>query len=181
MAQMLAMVSLPFYLQDVMGFSPAEIGILITPWPLATFLIAPVAGRLVEKVHPGFLGAIGMLFFASGLLLLYFLPAHAGSFEIGWRIVLCGIGFGLFQTPNNLTLVSSAPLNRSGGASGMLGMARLIGQTIGTTGVAIVFAFIPHTEGSRLCLIIGACIAFLAGLSSISRINIAFVNPHNRS
>lgn len=170
MAQMLAMVSLPFYLQDVMGFSPAEIGILITPWPLATFLIAPVAGRLVEKVHPGFLGAIGMLFFASGLLLLYFLPAHAGSFEIGWRIVLCGIGFGLFQTPNNFTLVSSAPAHRSGGASGMLGMARLVGQTVGTTSVAIVFTLMSHTDGAELCLLIGAIVALLAGVSSISRI-----------
>lgn len=153
-----------------MGFSPAEIGILITPWPLATFLIAPVAGRLVEKVHPGFLGAIGMLFFASGLLLLYFLPAHAGSFEIGWRIVLCGIGFGLFQTPNNFTLVSSAPAHRSGGASGMLGMARLIGQTVGTTSVAIVFTLMSHTDGAELCLLIGAIVALLAGVSSISRI-----------
>lgn len=181
MAQMLALVSIPFFLQDTLHFSPVEIGLLITPWPIATMIVAPLAGRLVEHFHPGTLGAIGMCLFSTGLILLYFLPESADKIDIWWRIMFCGAGFGLFQTPNNLTLVSSAPLNRSGGASGMLGMARLIGQTIGTTGVAIVFAFIPHTEGSRLCLIIGACIALLAGLSSISRINIAFVNPHNRS
>ncbi len=170
MAQMLTMVSLPFYLQDVMGFTPAQIGLLITPWPLATLLTAPVAGRLVEKVHPGFLGAIGMMLFSSGLLFLYFMPENAGSFEIGWRVVLCGIGFGLFQTPNNYTLISSAPARRSGGASGMLGMARLIGQTVGTTSVAIVFTLMTHTDGARLCLLIGAIVAILAGVSSISRI-----------
>ena len=71
------------------------------------------------------------------------LPESADKIDIWWRIMFCGAGFGLFQTPNNLTLVSSAPLNRSGGASGMLGMARLIGQTIGTTGVAIVFCLHP--------------------------------------
>lgn len=170
MAQMLAMVSLPFYMQDMLHFSAVETGLLITPWPLATLVTAPVAGRLVEKIHPGALGAAGMTLFSSGLLLLFFLPGDACMADIAWRIAICGAGFGLFQTPNNYTIVSSAPVSRSGGASGMLAMARLIGQTSGTTGVAIVFSLMAHTTGSRLCLAAGAVMALFAGLASVSRV-----------
>ena len=73
-AQMLAMVSLPFFMQNILGYSAVQIGLLLTPWPLATILTAPLAGRLVEKVHPGLLGGIGMAIFATGLFTLYLLP-----------------------------------------------------------------------------------------------------------
>lgn len=51
-AQMLGMVSLPFYLQETLGRSATETGLLLTPWPLAIVVIAPLAGRLVEKKYP---------------------------------------------------------------------------------------------------------------------------------
>ena len=181
MAQMLAMVSLPFFFQDAMHFTPVEIGVLLTPWPIATMLTAPIAGRLVERYHPGILGAIGMGIFSAGLFLLYFMPEGSDVADIFWRVMICGAGFGLFQTPNNLTIMSSAPMERSGGASGMLGMARLCGQTLGTTAVAIVFAIMPHTAGARLCLLFGAVVALIAGTASISRVTQKFVNPRNRS
>lgn len=181
MAQMLAMVSLPFFFQDAMHFTPVEIGVLLTPWPIATMLTAPIAGRLVERYHPGILGAIGMGIFSAGLFLLYFMPEGSDVADIFWRVMICGAGFGLFQTPNNLTIMSSAPMERSGGASGMLGMARLCGQTLGTTAVAIVFAIMPHTAGARLCLLFGAVVALIAGTASMSRVTQKFVNPRNRS
>lgn len=181
MAQMLAMVSLPFFFQDAMHFTPVEIGVLLTPWPIATMVTAPLAGRLVERYHPGILGAVGMCVFSVGLLSLYFLSEDSTIVDIFWRVMICGAGFGLFQTPNNLTIMSSAPMERSGGASGMLGMARLCGQTVGTTAVAIVFAIIPHTDGARLCLLLAALMALVAGTASISRVTQKFVNPRNRS
>lgn len=181
MAQMLAMVSLPFFFQDAMHFTPVEIGVLLTPWPIATMITAPLAGRLVERYHPGILGAVGMCVFSVGLFSLYFLSEDSTIVDIFWRVMICGAGFGLFQTPNNLTIMSSAPMERSGGASGMLGMARLCGQTVGTTAVAIVFAIIPHTDGARLCLLLAALMALVAGTASISRVTQKFVNPRNRS
>lgn len=181
MAQMLAMVSLPFFFQDAMHFTPVEIGVLLTPWPIATMVTAPLAGRLVERYHPGILGAVGMCVFSVGLFSLYFLSEDSTIVDIFWRVMICGAGFGLFQTPNNLTIMSSAPMERSGGASGMLGMARLCGQTVGTTAVAIVFAIIPHTDGARLCLLLAALMAQVAGTASISRVTQKFVNPRNRS
>lgn len=127
-AQMLAMVSLPFFLQTVIGRSEVETGLLLTPWPLATMVMAPLAGYLIEKVHAGLLGAMGLLIMACGLFGLALLPSSPSDLDIIWRMALCGAGFGLFQSPNNHTIVSSAPGHRSGGASGMLGTARLLGK-----------------------------------------------------
>lgn len=126
---MLAMVSLPFFLQSMMGRSEVETGLLLTPWPLATMVMAPLAGYLIEKVHAGLLGAMGLIIMACGLFGLALLPSAPSDLDIIWRMALCGAGFGLFQSPNNHTSVSSAPAHRSGGASGMLGTARLLGQS----------------------------------------------------
>ena len=68
-------------MQNILGYSAVEIGLLLTPWPLATILTAPLAGRLVEKVHPGLLGGIGMAIFATGLFTLYLLPPHPAEWN----------------------------------------------------------------------------------------------------
>ena len=80
---------------------------------------------------------------------------------------LGGIGFGLFITPNNSTIIASAPRERSGGASGMLGMARLLGQTVGF--VAVLFAMFPG-HGMRYALIFGAVIAVVSAVISSLRL-----------
>ena len=170
-AQTLAMVSLPFFLQDVLCYNVGEIGLLLTPWPLATILAAPLAGRLVERFHPGLLGGVGMLVFACGLFALYVLPPHPEGWNIAWRMALCGLGFGLFQTPNNFTIISSAPARRSGGASGMLGTARLFGQTVGTTLVALILRLFVHDEGVVFCLLLATVFALTAGVVSCLRLS----------
>jgi len=148
--QMLAMLSLPFFLQETLERSDVITGLLLTPWPIATMIIAPLAGRLVERIHAGILGGIGMTIFATGLFLLAILPSNPTNMDIIWRLFICGSGFGLFQTPNNSTIISSAPSNRSGGASGMLGTARLLGQTLGATQVAMIFYLVPINSSTRL-------------------------------
>lgn len=168
-AQMLAMVSLPFFMQNVLHYNAVEIGLLLTPWPLATILTAPIAGRLVERVHSGLLGGMGMGIFAAGLFSLYLLPDHPAEWDIVWRMALCGMGFGLFQTPNNVTIVSSAPTERSGGASGMLGTARLLGQTLGTTFVALLFRMFPEGHRAQACLFLAMFFAIGAGIVSCIR------------
>lgn len=169
-AQMLAMTSLPFFFQNALERSAVETGLLLTPWPIATMIMAPIAGRLVEKVHPGILGGIGMGIFSTGMFLLAILPAEPTNAEIIWRLCICGAGFGMFQTPNNSTLISSAPTDRSGGASGMLGTARLLGQTIGTTLVAMLFNLVPNNS-TQVCLYLGGAFAIIAGIVSCLRIS----------
>ncbi|MCE0495722.1 MFS transporter [Vibrio salinus] len=160
-AQTLAMVSIPFYFQRTLGLSETETGLLLTPWPIATILFAPLSGRLVEKIHAGILGAIGMLIFSAGLYSLALLSGTPTYLNISLCMMICGAGFGLFQSPNNQTIMSSAPRNRSGGASGMLGTARLIGQTSGATIVALLFNSYA-VEGTHVSLMSAGALALIA-------------------
>lgn len=169
-AQMLALVSVPFFFQRELHLSEVATGLLLTPWPIATMVSAPLAGRLMSRVNAGLLGGIGLAIFGLALLLLGLLPAHPTHFDIIWRMVLGGIGFGTFLTPNNSTIIASAPSNRSGGASGMLGMARLLGQTVGAAIAAIMFAFFPGNS-MKMSLIFGAGIALLSAIISCLRRN----------
>ena len=169
-AQMLAYVSLPFYLQHVLGRTPVESGLLITPWPMATFIAAPFAGYLADRHSAGILGGLGLGTFSVGLLSLALMPAHPASSAIVWRMALCGLGFGFFQAPNNREILSSAPKERSGGASGMLSLARLMGQTLGATLVALIFNMFSDGN-STVALIVGACFAAGAAIVSCMRIS----------
>ena len=169
MAQMLAYVALPFYLQDVLGRSQVETGLLMTPWPLATAVAAPLAGHLADRYHPGGLGGIGLAVFAAGLLLLALLAAHPSNADIMWRMALAGFGFGLFQAPNNRAILGSAPRDRSGGASGMLGTARLLGQTAGAALMALMFNLFDE-HATTAALFTAAAIAAIAGVVSCTRL-----------
>ena len=168
-AQMLALVSIPFFFQRILHLNEVETGLMLTPWPLAAMIAAPVAGRLMDRFNAGLLGGIGLVIFGVALFLLAVMPAHPSHINIIWRMFLGGIGFGLFITPNNSTIIASAPRERSGGASGMLGMARLLGQTVGAAFVAVIFAMLP-TKGMRYCLIFGAIIAIVSAVISSLRL-----------
>jgi DHA2 family multidrug resistance protein-like MFS transporter len=164
-AQMLAYVTLPFLFQSVLGRSAFETGLLMTPWPIAIGVIAPIAGRLADKVRAGLIGGIGLGIFAFGLFMLSRLEAHPEIFDIAWRMAVCGLGFGLFQSPNNRTIVSSAPVERSGAAGGMLATARLLGQTSGAVAVAVAFHLAGVSASPKLLLAAAIAAAIAAGLS----------------
>ena len=171
-AQMLSYLALPFLLLEARGLSPIEAGMLITAWPLATMLTAPVAGRLIGKYPDGLLGGIGMAMFATGLWLLAAMPVDVAHWDMVWRMVLAGSGFALYQSPNNHTIVTSAPLSRSGAAGGMLSSARMTGQTLGAVVVATIFAISGGHGGNAeaLALAIAGGFAALAGVFSMMRV-----------
>ncbi|QPF94592.1 MFS transporter [Bradyrhizobium commune] len=168
--QMLAFVAIPFYLQSRFGYSAVHMGLLITPWPIAVACAAPLAGRLVEHYPAGLLGGIGLTLFACGLGALAFLPAVPTPLDVVWRMALAGAGFGLFQTPNNRTMIAAAPRERSGGASGMLGTARLLGQTTGAALVALFLGRYP-IDGTRIALLTGVGFALCGAMLSMLRLS----------
>ena len=138
-AQMLGMVAVPFMLAGTFGHSAVETGLIMTSWPLVIVFVAPIAGSLVGKIHPGILGGAGLLLMSCGCMSLAFVPEDTGHLGLALRLMACGAGFGLFQSPNNHLLLSSAPPQRAGSASGMLATARLTGQTTGAALVALLF------------------------------------------
>jgi DHA2 family multidrug resistance protein-like MFS transporter len=168
-AQMLAFVSLPFMLQDTLGLSQVQTGLLMTPWPLVIVVAAPLSGVLSDRLSAGWLGGIGLAALTAGLLLLATLGAHPQPLQIAWRMALCGAGFGIFQSPNNRTMLAAAPRERSGGASGMLGTARLTGQTLGAALVALIFGVAPQ-HGPTIALYVAACFSSVASVISTLRV-----------
>jgi DHA2 family multidrug resistance protein-like MFS transporter len=171
-AQMLAYVSIPFLFQSVLGRTVFATGLLMTPWPLAIGIAAPIAGRLADRINAGLLGGIGLGVFAAGLFLLSRLGAHPNNVDIVWRMAICGLGFGFYQSPNNRTIVSSAPKPRSGAAGGMLATARLLGQTVGAVAVGAAF----HLAGVRVTptlLFISSIAALVAAGVSLLRLNVS--------
>lgn len=157
-AQTTVYVCLPFYFQYVGGLTPIETGLLMTPWPAIVVIVAPIAGRLSDKYPAGVLGTAGLAVMTVGLVCLLLLPAGASYPNVAWRMVLCGLGFGFFQSPNNRLLIGSAPRERSGAGSGMLATARLTGQTVGSALVSLSFGVTGSqvggdvAHGTRLAL-----------------------------
>lgn len=170
-AQMSVMVATPFILQTQFGYSPIEVGMVLTAWPAINVVSTPISGFLVEKFHPGMLGMIGLVILTFGMSMLICVPDDPAKFDFIWRLAVCGLGFGIFQAPNNSIIIASAPLSRSGSASGMMATARLAGQTTGAAMVAMLFYIIPK-ESMIYILSIGVIFSALAMLLSISRLSL---------
>ncbi len=147
-AAIIALVVLPFYFQYAGGLSAIQVGMVMTPWPAAVVVMAPIAGRLADRYSAGILGGLGLMVMAAGLVAVALMPATAAWPDIAWRLVLCGGGFGLFQSPNNRLLLGSAPPDRAGAGSGMLSTSRLVGQTTGSAIVAMVLGLTHGGAGS---------------------------------
>src|SRR3984893_1304599 len=167
--QGLAFVSLPFYFEDILGRSQVETGFFMTPWPLVVAIMAPIAGRLSDRYAAGMLGGLGLALLGLGMALLAMLPANPSVADIVWRMAICGCGFGFFQAPNMKELMSSAPADRSGGASGIVATARLIGQTSGAALAALCFG-LAGREGATLALVLGAGFAAVGCVMSSLRL-----------
>ena len=168
--QAAALVALPFYLQHGFGQSALLTGLYMTPWPLAVALTAPVAGQLSARFSTGWLCAAGGLCLALGLAAAASLSRHDSPLLLAAAMIPCGIGFGLFQVPNNRNMFLSAPRERSGAAGGMQGTARLTGQTLGALVMGLLLAWAPLATAPRIGLAIGAALAFIAGLVSLLRV-----------
>src|SRR5262249_58007918 len=88
--------------------------------------------------------------------LVLLLPPQPAQLDVAWRLAVCGIGFGFFQSPNNRLMIASAPRDRAGAGSGMLSTSRLLGQTTGSALVALLFGV---THGGANAVELGAQLA----------------------
>ncbi|MBX9700142.1 MAG: MFS transporter [Acetobacteraceae bacterium] len=163
-----AYISMPFLLQAE-GYSQVATGLVMTPWPIGMAISAPTAGRISDRVPTAILCIIGMAALAVGLGVVAFVPMGGQPLLLGAMMFLCGAGFGCFSTPNNRTMLGSAPKARSGSAGGMQATARLLGTTTGTTTVAVCFQVAGTADGPVVGLVAGIAFALAAALLSLSR------------
>jgi DHA2 family multidrug resistance protein-like MFS transporter len=167
--QTAGLVALPFYLQYGLGQSAVMTGIYMTPWPLTVAVTAPVAGRLAGRVPTAWLCFAGGACLAAGLAAACLWPLHGGPQPLVLLTALCGLGFGLFNVPNNRNMFLAAPRARSGAAGGMQGTARLAGQTSGAVIMTLLLALTSVDVAPRAGLAIGAVLTLAAGLVSLMR------------
>jgi len=168
--QMGSLVALPFYLQHGLGLSATMAGLYLTAWPLTVAFAGPFSGRLSDRFSTGTLCAIGGISLAAGLILAAVWPLHGNLLPLIPFLMLGGLGFGFFQTPNNRNMLLSAPKERSGAAGGMQGMARLTGQTSGAVLMLVLFSLLPTETAPRIGLGISAAFALVGGLISLLRV-----------
>lgn len=169
-AQNIALIALPFLFLTGLHFSELHTGLAMTPWPLATMIVSPLAARWIEHHNPAFTAATGMIIFCGGVVSLMLLPSDPSLWNLLWRTAMCGVGFGLFQTPNNIVMVMATPVERTGAAGGMQSTARLTGQTFGSTLVTILFAVYTTLSSSiKACFIIAIVFAAFACILSLDR------------
>ncbi len=131
---------LPFYFEELRGFSVIQAGLFLTPLPLVLAIMAPLSGSLADRIGSRLLSPLGLAIACLGLFLLSQLTIQNSSWDIIWRLVVTGIGQGLFQAPNTRALMSAAPQNEQGIASGVLATGRVIGQAISVALAGSLFA-----------------------------------------
>jgi DHA2 family multidrug resistance protein-like MFS transporter len=167
-AQVLAYVSIPFLFETSLHLTPVQTGLLVTPWPLLVGVTAPLAGRLMGRYPADIIASVGLLILAGGLVLMAALPAAPAHWNIVWRLALCGIGFGLFQTPNNTLMMTIGPVARSSAASGLNAAARFVGMALGSAVVAGILG-VGGAHATVVCLEAGVGFALVGAAASIVR------------
>src|SRR5260370_26020157 len=142
---------LPFYFEQLRGFSIIQTGLMMPPLPLMLAVVAPISGSLADRWGSRWLSPVGLAIACFGLVLVSLINAQSSSWDIIWRLAIIGIGQGLFQSPNTRTMMGAAPRNAQGEASGLLATGRVIGQSMSVALTGTVFAALGGaTAGSLL-------------------------------
>lgn len=169
-SQGITFIALPFLFQSVYGYSALVSALLFTPWPIGIILAAPHAGRLADRYSAAIISTVGLFIFAIGLALLAILPEHAQAWDICLRSLICGIGFGCFQSPNNKEMLSNASRENSGYASGVLAIMRTFGQCLGAAFVGVMMSLYAQNSAVHFSLWMAVIATVLAIMLSVSRL-----------
>lgn len=168
-AQSAGLLAFTFHLQLSLGRSAVAAALVMALWPLAVAAASRVANRLADRFAPGPLCAAGGLVLAAGLASAASWPAERTIAPLVGCALICGLGFGLFQVPNNRSMFLAAPADRGAAAGGLQGTARLAGQTAGALLVAFVLSAAPLEIAPRLAIGLAAVAALAASWVSWRR------------
>jgi EmrB/QacA subfamily drug resistance transporter len=181
----LSSLVMPLFLQLALAVDPLKAGLLVAPTPLALALLAPFTGWLSDRVAPRILCTIGLAVKAVALAALSDLSAGASSVDVAARLGLLGLGLGIFQTPNNNSLMSALPRERLGVGSSFLSIVRSLGHSAGVALATAILsarllaatgqnslqelagggpAFIAFMEGFRVCYLAAAALCLAGAL-----------------
>jgi EmrB/QacA subfamily drug resistance transporter len=131
---------MPFFLENELGYSPEEVGIVFLAVPLVMSVISPISGWLSDRANSYVLSSIGVGIASISILALSFLSKSSGFIDVTSRLALLGLGLGLFQAPNNSIIMGSLPKEQIGIAAGTLGTMRNMGMVIGIAVSGAIFS-----------------------------------------
>jgi len=141
---------LPFYFEELHGFSIIQTSLMMTPLPLLLAIVAPLSGALADRLGSRWLSPVGLAIACFGLFLVSQINAQSAPWDIIWRLAVTGLGQGLFQSPNTRTMMGAAPRNAQGEASGLLATGRVIGQSMSVALTGTVFAALGGAAAGTL-------------------------------
>lgn len=142
---------MPFYFEELRGFSTAQSGLLLTPFAISIAVVSPIAGTIADRGGSRGLVPLGLWIVAIGLVLLTRIDATSSMWDVAWRLAVTGMGQGCFQSPNTRMIMDSAPSTEQGQSSGLLATARAAGQALSVSVAGAVFAsFGGAAAGSAL-------------------------------
>jgi EmrB/QacA subfamily drug resistance transporter len=130
-------ILMPFFLENVLGYSTREVGLLLAAVPIVMSVIAPLSGSLSDRFGTRLITVIGLVILLGGYYALGSLNAETTAAGYLLRLLPIGIGMGVFQSPNNSAIMGAVIRERLGIASGLLSVTRVLGQT---TGIAVLGA-----------------------------------------
>ncbi|MBN2418455.1 MAG: MFS transporter [Deltaproteobacteria bacterium] len=176
----------PWFLADALMYDAFRIGTTMMAFAVVTFFMGPVSGALSDRIGSRGLGFTGMIILSFGLFMFSRLTADARTIDVVWRLAVCGLGGGLFQSPMNSAAMGSAPDQFRGIASSILAMMRNVGMVFGIAiAGTIVYNIAPFTtqghtglfDPDQLCIFLnGLKWAFLAasGIAILSAVTALF-------
>jgi EmrB/QacA subfamily drug resistance transporter len=129
---------MPFYLENVLGYLPHQVGLFLAIVPLAAGSISPLSGMLSDRFGTRIISILGLSILLTGFISLTSLNEATSAAGYVLRFLPVGLGIGIFQSPNNSAIMGAATHNRLGVVSGMLSITRTLGQT---AGIAILGSF----------------------------------------
>lgn len=172
---------LSLYLQYIKGFSPQGAGLMLIAQPALMAVLSPIAGRLSDRMEPQYIASAGMAFTTAGLISLTFLGQNSGLWLVFLSLVLLGLGFGLFSSPNTNAIMSSVEKKFLGVASGTMSTVRLIGQMLSMAAATMLFSiyvgnrhidaesYPRFMNAERTAFIIFAVLCFFGIFTSLAR------------
>jgi EmrB/QacA subfamily drug resistance transporter len=131
--------TMPFFLQLGLGLPIATVGLLMAISPVLGGVIGPISGTLADKFGPRWVSLIGLALISLGAFLLSRLGHEASIQHFALSVAPVGLGMGFFSSANNSGVLNSVPRERLGVASGLLSLARTLGQSTGVPIVAALF------------------------------------------
>lgn len=165
MSQFAMVFLIPFYLEQILHYSPERMGLILTASPLVVLMLAPISGALSDRLGTHWLAFIGQSIVSLALFLMSGLKVASGTFDVVWRLCLFGLGTGIFQSPNNSAVMGSVPRHRLGVGSGVLATIRNVGMVLG---IAVASGVFTWQRAAKLAVLgpEGTVAAFMAGLKA---------------